>query len=497
MNLACLLPLLSASHLQNGQIKSGDHTTTEPHNANHIFNAIHSSGRQWGSSVYHNGMSFFLASVPIGTQFYHGTGSAQPVTGVEWLAFEPEHALGFARPRGRRPPGGHDPSQERRLLYKTKDQKTFDQSYPYEESNEDGLEPGYVHTYVTAKDLRLLYIDGMAAGKTDKGTLDSQDLILLNTSFAPGGGFGETDRAEKACKIASERWDNHIDGFLRMEAGFEIILCSFERDLNVVRITQARYPNRDGNNGQKRRAGANSWLQAVAARYHGIGGDRFSINFDQFVTAYSYGLDLFTGNDSLPRLNHLSAEELKPIRKDIDDLVLSTDALEASFNWQGVVDMIITRYSDELQFLISGEITSTSSFHAEVERLLEPFIDYGGDSGELVIDRCSKQFTSHRITAETLASKVVQSISHSICAALFSALQLDLDTAVTKIKDLTTYLSWTTWKECRGCDYGELCIIPMWPMGTVDDYEHPICQAHDRPLRSGESYWGGPHRVPP
>jgi hypothetical protein len=159
--------------------------------------------------------------------------------------------------------------------------------------------------------------------------------------------------------------------------------------------------------------------------------------------------------------------------------------------------MIITRYSDELQFLVSGEITSTSSFHAEIERLLEPFIDYGDDRGELVIDRCSKQFMPHRNSTETLASKVVHSISYSICAVLVSALSLDLDAGVTEIKDLTRYLSWTTWKDCRGCGYGELCVIPMWPMGTVDDYEHPICQAHDRPLRSGESYWGGPHKGSP
>ncbi|KAJ4290997.1 hypothetical protein N0V90_010193 [Kalmusia sp. IMI 367209] len=29
--------------------------------------------RQWGSSLNHNGMSFFMATVPTGTQLYHGT----------------------------------------------------------------------------------------------------------------------------------------------------------------------------------------------------------------------------------------------------------------------------------------------------------------------------------------------------------------------------------------------------------------------------------------
>lgn len=74
-------------------------------NANHIFNAIHSSMRQWGSSLNHNGMSFFLATVPEGTQLYHGTWDPDFVKGMQWLAFEPEHALIFAGPRRGPPPG--------------------------------------------------------------------------------------------------------------------------------------------------------------------------------------------------------------------------------------------------------------------------------------------------------------------------------------------------------------------------------------------------------
>lgn len=81
------------------------------HNANHIFNAIHSSMRQWGSSLNHNGMSFFLATVPAGTPLYHGTSSEDFVKGIEWLAFEAEHASIFAWPE-RAPPDKHRPASE-------------------------------------------------------------------------------------------------------------------------------------------------------------------------------------------------------------------------------------------------------------------------------------------------------------------------------------------------------------------------------------------------
>lgn len=83
----------------------------EVHNANHFFNSIYSSMRQWGSSLNHNGMTVFLATVPAGTQLYHGTTEKKAIQGMQWLAFEPEHARISARPRrGRPPPRGHRPS---------------------------------------------------------------------------------------------------------------------------------------------------------------------------------------------------------------------------------------------------------------------------------------------------------------------------------------------------------------------------------------------------
>lgn len=41
-------------------------------NAFAIFNSIHSAMRQWGSSVHHNGLSFYLSTAPEGSTFYHG-----------------------------------------------------------------------------------------------------------------------------------------------------------------------------------------------------------------------------------------------------------------------------------------------------------------------------------------------------------------------------------------------------------------------------------------
>ena len=85
-------------------------------NAPQIFNAIHSSTRQWGSSLLHNGMSLYPARIPNNTHLYHGTHIPDAVKGMEWLAFEIEHAEMFARSHRIGPPRGRpgDPERPRR-----------------------------------------------------------------------------------------------------------------------------------------------------------------------------------------------------------------------------------------------------------------------------------------------------------------------------------------------------------------------------------------------
>jgi hypothetical protein len=85
--------------------------------------------------------------------------------------------------------------------------------------------------------LRLLYVDGLSAGKTLNGTLDSQDILLLNKTVphdSPMG--GESLRARGLCALASTLWENKIDGILRMEGGFENILCDFESTVKRTSI---------------------------------------------------------------------------------------------------------------------------------------------------------------------------------------------------------------------------------------------------------------------
>ncbi|CEJ57219.1 hypothetical protein PMG11_05920 [Penicillium brasilianum] len=537
-----LLAICSLLSLSGGSAASAD-SDAVIQNANHIFNVIQDSMRQWGSSLHHNGVSFFLAHVPAGTQLYHGTSKSTPVNGTEWLAFEPEHAMVFARPhRGgppRRPEGpddkediddGHHEELRRRQHHGPGDKPTGpppDMPPPFDvfEASEEE-QGGYLHTYATAKDLRLVYIDGMSAAKTDKGTLDSQDVLLFNNTLddtprdGQRGPMGEFERATKACEMSENEWGGRIDGVLRMEAGFEVILCAFERDLTPVRIIQVQSDSREGgragrmhdghagprkDDDGKRRGppggpggGMDSarWMRAVTARYGGIGGDRVSLNYDHFVTAFAYDLDLFQDNSSLPRLGQVPDDELDVVRRDLNALVLAHDAGETSRNWQAITDMIVKRYSDELSYLASGGFNDIKSLHRHIEAILTPFIDYSERDATSEAERCATQFLPLATQdSHVVAARAVHSVAHRVCSTLLGAwTEEDLESAVQKVQALIDYLDWTSWKKCRGCADHEICVVPIWPMGSVADYEKPTCREASSPYDgNGESYWGGRH----
>ncbi|KAI1619338.1 hypothetical protein EDD37DRAFT_571222 [Exophiala viscosa] len=465
-------------------------------NANHIFNAIHSSMRQWGSSLNHNGMSLFLAKVPAGTQFYHGTSQQEPITGMEWLAFEPEHAINFARkmggPRGGGGGGGGPPEDD--------DDHRGPPGGPGGPCRSD---PGWLHTYKTKDDLPLIYLDGMSAGKTEKGTLDSQDVLLLNFSDTERGHmFGEFQRAEGLCKMAKDTWGDKIRGFIRMEAGFEIILCSFKEDLDFLSAVRAgsiapigEKPDPIDGDGR----GGLDWLKAITARYDGIGGGRVKVNYDNFFTGYSYDLDLFRGSSNFPRFENLSDSSLVKIRSDVDALVDSWDLSEPfSVDWQGVTDMIVERYARELKYLVSDTLSAPGDFFHELEELLRVFIDSDARNTTADTERCAAQFIPAAADiSSSVAGRAIASISDKICSTLFTAFDYDIPVAksVKELESLIDYLNWTTWKKCSECPLDKVCFIPIWPFGSKDDYDHPQCR-NGTELRGRSGYWGG-HFGPP
>jgi hypothetical protein len=457
----------------------------------------------------------FFATVPAATEFYHGTHSEYRINDTEWLAFEPEHALVFAnchRPpgkshRGSPPPpppasGDHLPADRTSNLgqdYRFVNQgdgrsnvHAFGRDLPV---NDDRPCGGYLHTYRTKRDLRLLYLDGQSAAKSDKGTLDVQDIILRDPGFEaaspsgsrPGGPPSEQLRAMELCRRAETEWEGKIDGILRMEAGFEVILCSFKDNLDLLHIKQ-QLPRGSGL-GSRDPGEQLNYYQAVAARFDGIGGHRVSLDYDHFVSVYTYANATEIDRAGLPRVVN-DTSTIKRIRSDVTEmLTLPRTASTNSIDWQTITDMIVARYADRIASLASE---STATLHAGLDRALRPFIDYSNRNATEEIARCSNQFMSlDAMASNSTAAIAVKTTYVHICQSLLDALMADtFDEAAFLVKNLESWLAWSTWKKCVGCQVDEACMVPIWPWGSKSDFEHPSCS--NMTTAPINDYWGQP-----
>lgn len=544
-----------ASHRIPSSVEFAPNPEHARENAAHIFNSVHSAMRQWGSSIHHNGLGVIPAKVPKGTLLYHGARGNETPAGFEWLAFEMEHSEGFARswrdidgstparppgpPRSRGPGtavkgnvgvGGGDDGQ--RVLV---------------DSDDDHHAPppdvpralrGYFHTYRANRDLRLLYLDGMAAGKTDMGTLDTQDYLLRGVLSAPG--FGEFDRARDICALVKS-WG--LDGVIRMEIGFEAIYCDFFDGLDRVSVLRRPWSDSvEGNGG----IDMFEWARAVGQRYDGIGGGRVRLGFGGMVSGAWYPVNVSNpnGRRDMPRLGRLGDEVRGAIMKRIEEVVRGDQ--KGSVDWQGVVDMIVTRHGDRIEALAEEAADGgDEAFVSQVLAVTNTFVDYPRDEwdvvgvmGDIVAEargRCVRQYLTPAATwkdewtaEDGLIFEAVEAVVQRICGDLYavrevlleaqpklaavafseseiSSILADHQGATRKIGDavkrgrevvreLKEHLSWGMWKKCKpGCGVAEVCFVAMWPFGLKQDHYSPSCHNRTsmvgRRLRDGEGYW--------
>ena len=507
-------------------------------NAFRIFNAVHSALRQWGSSLHHNGLSFIPVTVPAGNVFYHGRIGKERPSEFDWLAFEIEHAAAFARswePPSHRPlksgPSGDVDFDDQKPLVEGVPPEGQDNRRPSSSRRPSSPSRGYLHTYRAARPLRLVYIDGMAAGKCSLGTLDSQDHVLLDWPLGDGGRpiFNEWERAEGLCSLASD-WG--IDGWVRMELGFEIIYCNYSAGAGLDLVSTRGSPFRnessldwvdsDRSNPIGGRWEMFEWIRTAAARYHGLQPGRVSPDLGGMVSLFSYAVNTTNPDPSrpeLPRVLSTTRDERRGIRARLRDVVDRWKAGELGngIGWQQIVDEIVTRNSGRVRYL-AEVANSTDEIRSDLAVLLRPYLDFPADEdveeSHSPATRCRDYFLTPAL--DRMASwspedqaihAAVSSVSARICDTLFEMREIvslavanNTDTsdreAVVRIRELAVELkgdlAWTTWKECGHCaDPGQVCFIAMFPSGSEEDHYNPQCRSPEE-IGGGYFDWGRP-----
>lgn len=501
-----------------------------------IFNAVHNSMRQWGSSLHHNGMSFYIATVPKGVLLHHGNTSPYSPTEPDWLAYEIEHAENFAHSRRGGPPGrGHGPppphagaddgENEKQSPMKDSHRTVELRHEQHEEDEDEEEQHGYLHTYETTRPLKFLYVDGMGGGKTSMGTLDSQDYLLRGKAPAndttdpwekgerkepppprkrkgPGGGgpMDEQERAKDLCAMCKE-WG--LQGVVRMEAGFEIIKCDFSDGLEEVQVLQR--PEEKEN--RPRGMGNVEFLRGLSERYQGIGASRTIIDYSSMVSALFFPVNLTNPDvkrQDLPRLASVDQAQLVQIKSYLEGVISERrDAEARTIDWQDVSDLIVGRYADRIKDMAEA-VDDVETMATKVGFLLTMFVDgAGAETTEDAIARCSGFYLrSVRPTTESdrLIHTAFSAVTHEICSSLFRVRDLvvtnpapdrsSLAAATSALGALMQSLGWTRFKRCPACAIDEVCVIPMWPMGTVEEYNNPRC-SNGSEVDGGERYWGG------
>lgn len=341
----------------------------------------------------------------------------------------------------------------------------------------------------------------MSAGKTSMGTLDTQDYVMNNDSEeATSAPWGDYQRAQVMCALGKEYG---IEGIIRMEAGFELILCDFSSGLEFVGANQRpKYDLPEAYQDLHQF----EYFRGVSARFHGITAGRVRVEYSSMVSAYFYPLNLTNPDPSraeLPRLPTSDKEGLARLRSDVLAL-FSEPSIEEAVDWQGVVDMVVTRYSDRLQLLASSNLTERALL-SEIDFLLNVFIDYTDPSIPASIEKCSTVYLTP-VTPQTesdfLIYEAVATVTRKICSTLFDVREILLDGEIEMsrvagepnpaIQELIKYLDWSTWLECGKCGYDEVCFVAIWPWGGVEDHKTPGCRENDD-LAGRNGYWDFGH----
>ncbi len=514
-------------------------------NAFQIFNAVHSALRQWGASIHHNGMSLFVVTVPEGQPLYHGGRVPNRKEGFDWLAFELEHAQIFARSNlGRwgtadgsppQTPAGlrevEDLWEEKRPTYFASavpdpglangDQKPMgDRNRVHRPPGFWGPGRGYFHTYRAARPLNLLYLDGMSAGM-GYGTLDMQDYVLLNWSVLNDGTRfpdkrTDMNRANELCDLAADwAWDGgRIDGFVRTEVGFEVIYCHFEDGdgLDLASIHASPFSNETGS--ALSRDVIFECARAVSERYHGFPSGRAEVDWSSMVSALFYDMNVTNPDASrpeLPRVVDATLGDRMALRAKVQEVVAARHGKSSVVDWQGVVDLVVTRYSHRLPLLAQASFSTAVSL---VNGLLNPYIDYiePNPTGPL-LDRCTYHFLQptllHRsswTSADASIYTAIETVSGAICST-FVHLREILNNEVSSqdevvgethraAHELMEKLRWTTWKDCGKCPSpDQICFVAMFPLGSPEDHFNPSCK-NSTLVNNGRNYWRPQRPVP-
>ncbi|KAJ4307379.1 hypothetical protein N0V84_012778, partial [Fusarium piperis] len=311
-----------------------------------------------------------------------------------------------------------------------------------------------LYVYGTKRPLNILYFDGQSATLTSAGTLDSQIALLQgNVPLYPSYDliYDEDQRALDLCHLVSELG---LDGVVRMNAGFEVLICDYSADdiqeLFVTNITVPgnlenennkslpQDPNRQPPRGVGNcfsEQGSWEWLRSASWHYghYGDGGSplsRVKLDLCRMVSFYDPALTSLagshhggiTGNQTFEngwglrrghRLLDIDESDVKMVRSWLREIVRSTSKTSecSGIDWQALFQVVEAQHgtrakeiADALDWnydTLDEAKNIITKIHELTHAILVPYLEYrvsDPDSSvtpkEQTISRCSSVYTA-------------------------------------------------------------------------------------------------------
>ncbi|KAG1750211.1 hypothetical protein EDB19DRAFT_97419 [Suillus lakei] len=287
---------------------------------NLIFDTVHSFLQHWPNTRYRNGHNIVPGVIPIGTLLYHGTnGSHMIPSGPEWTSTDPEHSILFARGNG----------------------------------------SGWHLTLAATRPLKVLYFDGRSAAKLSEGTMDMQDIIVWGEP-RPERYFDERDRIDDLCTWGKEFG---IDGFVRMEMDFEIMLCDFTAGVEVVSFLHLVLPKDEWSFPHPTPLDSDSGARGFEVLHSGSwhnrypGDSRIVLDLTSLISFYDTALapSLIPVRVGLERCDHrvlgISPDDISRVMRKLTEVITRPHPVDSGIDWKILTHVIVDRYADRLELM--------------------------------------------------------------------------------------------------------------------------------------------------
>lgn len=500
-------------------------------NATAVFNEVNNAARQKNADLNPIGVSFIPAYLPVGTHLYHSTRNGGKIPdSFEWTAMDYEFSYNFAhfnrgKPRSGRPgppPGGH---RGRKHHGNGPGGKS-----PFGKGPHGGPRPPFgsgnsnLLTFEVTRPLdKLFYLGGASAAKSETGEMDTQYILSQAESYDV---FDERWAAEQICSWGKK--NGGIDGYIRLEIGFEVVICDFYEKLQLIsnvtlsNVTELlefppekfdkrslKSPDEDELN--RKRSSIIDGFQAMSGyeQYESgervySGDDRILLDFSKLVTPLNR--TYINPDPYKRRIYNISTDVKGQLLTELDTVLSTPNDPYSSTNWQVVTTNIEKKFGPILANLntsfalynvhktlgVLGANITTYTFNFYRRYVNYPEHNLSAEARKMAIWDYIHPYLPLKSRSDLLILSSLAKVQESLVDAMIESFELGRDlmsvytipnmpkekrnalekqalSLQTKIKSLLDTLNWPLFYRCRqNCKIGEMCFIPTWgpsPLG--------------------------------